>query len=69
MADRVEMPLTTKEAALRLRLAESTLKNLRAIGGGPRYLKLGRKVLYPVSELDAFIARCLHVATHVKAME
>jgi len=61
------MHLTTEELATRLRLAESTLKNWRVSGEGPRYLKFGRKVLYPVSEVEDFEARCMHAATHVLA--
>ena len=64
-----EMHLTTEELAVRLRLAESTLKNWRVSGEGPRYLKFGRKVLYPMSEVEAFEARCLQIATHVKVTE
>lgn len=30
----------------------STLQKYRTLGGGPKYVKIGRDVLYPVSELD-----------------
>jgi hypothetical protein len=46
------MNLLPKEAADRLRTTTGTLANLRCAGGGPRYLKLGRRVLYPVVELE-----------------
>jgi predicted DNA-binding transcriptional regulator AlpA len=58
------MHLTTKEAAKRLRLAEATLKNWRVSGAGPRYLKFGRKVLYPLAEIDAWEKAKLRVATN-----
>lgn len=46
--------LTPKEAAYRLRVAIQTLANWRVKGNGPRYIKCGRKVLYPVAEIAAF---------------
>jgi hypothetical protein len=38
--------LTSKEAAIFLRSSASTLSKFRVYGGGPPYLKLGRKILY-----------------------
>ena len=32
----------------------STLAKLRCVGGGPRFRRDGRLVVYPVSELDAW---------------
>jgi hypothetical protein len=32
----------------------STLAKLRCIGGGPRFIKAGRAILYPPSELDEY---------------
>lgn len=57
------MNLTTKEAAKRLRLNANTLANWRMQGTGPRYIKLGRKVLYPMAELEAFEQRQLRGST------
>lgn len=59
--------LTPKEAADRLRLAVITLAHWRVAGTGPRFIKLGRKVLYPIAELEAFERASLHVANSVKA--
>jgi hypothetical protein len=39
-------PLDTAAAAKFTGLAVATLAKLRCIGGGPAYLKLGRKVVY-----------------------
>lgn len=61
------MNLTPKEAAERLRVAHGTLSNWRVRGDGPRFIKLGRKVLYPLVELEAYEKRQLHQATTVKA--
>jgi excisionase family DNA binding protein len=49
--------LTVKEAAQYVRLAMSTLNALRTAGRGPRFIKLGRKVLYDTKDLDAWLDR------------
>ena len=43
--------LTTNEAAEQLGLSPRNLEALRVRGGGPRYLKLGRRVLYRPDDL------------------
>lgn len=48
--------LNTQEAAEYLGLAPPTLSTWRCTGGGPVYFKAGRKVLYLVSDLDAWLA-------------
>ena len=50
------IPFDTDGAALRLGLAASTLEKLRVTGGGPAYLKLGRRVRYEAADLDAWKA-------------
>jgi len=47
--------ITTKEAAKLLRRSEWWLKNLRMVGGGPPYYKIGRGVLYRQSELIGWV--------------
>lgn len=49
--------LNTQEVAERLRLSEGTLANWRTRGEGPQYVKLGRKVLYAVAEIDDYEKR------------
>jgi predicted DNA-binding transcriptional regulator AlpA len=45
------------EAANYLRMAGSTLAKLRCYGGGPRFAKVGpRIVVYDKSDLDAWLA-------------
>lgn len=39
--------------------APATLAKMVSIGGGPRYHKVNRSPLYPVSELDAWAQRRL----------
>lgn len=46
--------LTNDEAATHLRLSPRTLEKLRVIGGGPRFRKFGRRVMYALSDLDAW---------------
>jgi hypothetical protein len=43
-------------AATYLGLSVSTLNKLRVFGGGPVFLKLGRRVVYDVVDLDAWRA-------------
>ena len=49
--------LTVREAADYVRLAMSTLNALRTAGRGPRFIKLGRKVLYDTKDLDTWLDR------------
>ena len=44
--------LTNDEAADFLRLSPRTLEKQRVIGGGPRFRKFGRRVMYSVADLD-----------------
>lgn len=56
--------LNTRETAARLHVSLGTLANWRTTGSGPRYIKWGKIILYPVRELDAFEAKHLHTSTH-----
>ena len=47
--------LTTEEAGRYLRLSPRTLERYRVTGEGPRYLKIGRRVLYRKSDLDEWL--------------
>ncbi len=44
--------LDTAGSAAFLKLSRSTLTKRRLTGGGPKYLKLGRRVVYSRSELE-----------------
>jgi hypothetical protein len=46
--------LTNTEAAQFLRLSPRTLEKQRVLGGGPRYRKFGRRVLYAVDDLESW---------------
>jgi hypothetical protein len=49
--------LEPSEAAIETHLAPATLAKMRCWGGGPPYLKLGRKVLYERSAIAAWLAQ------------
>jgi len=57
------MNLLPDEAAARLRISKGTLANWRVTGEGPRFIEFGRRVLYPIKELEAFEQRCLRSNT------
>lgn len=46
--------LNNDEAAALLRLSPRTLEKLRVIGGGPRFRKFGRRVMYASADLEAW---------------
>lgn len=55
--------LTEKELAIRRRVSVRTLQNWRWMGRGPRYQKIGARVLYPTTEIEAFEAAQVHQST------
>jgi predicted DNA-binding transcriptional regulator AlpA len=46
--------LNCDEAAALLKLSPRTLEKLRTLGGGPRFRKLGRRVMYARADLDSW---------------
>ncbi len=46
--------LTNHEAADFLALSPRTLEKQRVVGGGPRFRKFGRRVVYAVADLEAW---------------
>lgn len=49
--------LDTPQAADYLGLGKSTLDKLRVSGGGPTYIKIGKRVVYDPADLDAWFAQ------------
>ena len=47
--------LNAREAASYLGVAYQSLCNMRHKRTGPSYIKLGRKVLYNITDLDAYV--------------
>lgn len=48
--------LTEREVARRFSLTLSWLRSARSRGGGPRFAKLGRKVLYRLDDVEKYLA-------------
>ena len=48
--------LRVADAACYTGLSKSTLDKLRVYGGGPLYLKLGKRVVYDRVDLDTWLA-------------
>jgi predicted DNA-binding transcriptional regulator AlpA len=55
--------LSVDEAAQYIGLARSTLNKYRGTGDGPRYLKIGRRVLYDAGQLDVWLAAHFRTST------
>jgi len=51
------------EAARRLSMGESTLRKLRLLGTGPRFVKLGRMVRYRPADLDEWASQRVRNST------
>ncbi len=47
--------VTTKELARILKMSHRTLENWRGLNKGPRYRKVGGKILYDKQDIQAFI--------------
>jgi excisionase family DNA binding protein len=48
--------LTQAEAAELLCLGERTLERLRLVGGGPKFVRLGRSIRYRLADVEAWVA-------------
>ena len=55
--------LDQKGLAERWLISPRTLEQWRWQGRGPRYLKICRRVVYPLSEIEAYEAANLHANT------
>ena len=55
--------LTNSEAAAYLNLSPRTLENWRVLGGGPRFRKFGRRVIYAVDDLELWAVAQACVST------
>ncbi|EYS92657.1 transcriptional regulator [Cupriavidus sp. SK-4] len=55
--------LTNDEAADYLRLSPRTLEKQRVIGGGPKFRKFGRRVMYAVADLNTWADQRSYEAT------
>jgi predicted DNA-binding transcriptional regulator AlpA len=48
--------LDTQEAAQYAGLGKSTFDKFRLFGGGPAFIKIGRRVVYDVADIDVWLA-------------
>lgn len=55
--------LDTEEAAAYTGFAASTLEKYRVYSGGPKFAKRNRRVLYRVSDLDAWLGATIVSST------
>lgn len=55
--------MNSDEAAKKLGLSNSTLAKMRVYGRGPQYLKLGRRVVYSLADLEAWLNENRHRST------
>ena len=55
--------LRTNDAAAYVGLSPRTLEKKRIEGTGPRYLKIGRAVIYDTRALDTFLAAFTRTST------
>jgi hypothetical protein len=62
--------LTPEEVSARYRgeVTAGTLRNWRAMRIGPAYVKIGKAVLYPVEELDAWDKKNLVICRASKGL-
>jgi hypothetical protein len=55
--------LTTKEAAMEMRMKPGTLEVWRVYGTGPKFLKVGRLVRYRQADLESFMQSSVKQST------
>ena len=56
--------LNNDEAAAYLHLSPRTLEKQRVIGGGPKFRKFGRRVVYAIEDLESWAsARACHTTS------
>ena len=58
----------TKEAADYANVSSSYFNKLRCYGGGPKYLKIGRRVIYEQADLDAWLNAHKRASTSEEAI-
>jgi predicted DNA-binding transcriptional regulator AlpA len=57
----------TEKTAQRLCVQKNTLERWRSLGFGPQFVKIGRRVLYRVSDVEAYIDANVCQSTSDKA--
>lgn len=67
MTDRVQYE-TRRELANRSRLSERYFEKLAETGDGPPFIRVGRRVLYPVAQADAWLHERIVASTAEAAL-
>lgn len=52
----INRPLTTDEVSERTGVPGATLRYFRYLGTGPRSYKLGRRIVYDLADVEAWVA-------------
>lgn len=61
--------LTNEQLAERLHLHPNTLVAWRIRGVGPRFIKAGKKVLYPIPEIEKWETESIRTSTVNKSLK
>ena len=64
-----KMMMNETELAARWNLSPKTLQRWRSEGRGPRFMKMSKRVVYPIDEIFDFESRALRAATWAKATD
>ena len=55
--------LDTKQAAAYIPSTKSTLEKMRVFGGGPKFVKIGKRVLYDTRDIDDWLEAQKRIST------
>lgn len=61
--------MTTNEVADLLRTSPETIRFWRHTGKGPKSFKVGRRVLYAVEDVEAYVGAAREVGHHPKQLD
>ena len=64
-----KLNLNENELAERWGISPKTLQRWRSEGRGPRYLKLSKRVTYPLEEIQTFESNALYASTSEKVTD
>jgi hypothetical protein len=64
-----KLNMSEHELAQKWGISPKTLQRWRSEGRGPRYLKLSKRVIYPIEEIQKFESRSLYASTSERASD
>lgn len=65
----IKLNFNERDLAERWGVSPKTLQRWRSEGTGPRYLKLSKRVVYPIDEIEAYEHDALYASTWQKAVD